>query len=94
MVGWRHYTDPGVHAAGADSLLAHITKIQADRPGARVVRTTSVDEHHSVARFGFRVLGADGAVLHEGMDITFMAVDGATIDRIVGFFGSLVQSAR
>ena len=85
------YTDPGVHAAGADALLVHIAKIQASRPGARVVRTTAVDEHHGVARFGFRVLGADGAVLREGMDVAFMAEDGATIDRIVGFFGPLVQ---
>lgn len=88
------YTDPGVHAAGAEALLAHIAKIQAGRPGARVVRTMSVDEHHGVARFGFRVLAADGTILREGMDIAFIAADGATIDRIVGFFGSLVQSER
>ncbi|MFN0316603.1 MAG: hypothetical protein ACKVQA_16390 [Burkholderiales bacterium] len=31
------YTDPSVHAANADDLLAHIGKVQARRPGAKVL---------------------------------------------------------
>lgn len=30
------YTDPSVHAASAEALLAHIAKVQAVRPGSRV----------------------------------------------------------
>lgn len=83
------YTDPTVHCEGADALLAHIAKIQMSRPGARVVRVTDLDEHHGVARFGFQVIGADGAILREGIDIAFLASDRQRIDRIVGFFGAL-----
>ena len=87
------YTDPTVQLKGASALLAHLVKMQAARPGARVARSTPVDEHHGVARFGFRVTGADGTVLREGTDIAFMSADGKRIERIVGFFGALADAA-
>lgn len=83
------YTDPSVHAAGAEELLAHIAKIQARRPGASVVRTSRVDVHHGLARFAWHVVQADGAALPDGLDIAFLAPDGKTIERIIGFFGPL-----
>lgn len=45
------YTDPTVDVAGADELLAHIAKVQKKRPGAKVVRTSAVSQHHHIARF-------------------------------------------
>jgi hypothetical protein len=57
------YTDPTVADLGKVELLAHIAKVQATRPGARVRRTTVIDEHHGALRFGFTVVGADGAIL-------------------------------
>lgn len=82
------YTDPTVHAAGIDALLAHIGTVLARRPGAKVVRTSRVDAHHGVARFAWRVVQADGSMLPEGLDIAEITQDGR-IGRIVGFFGPL-----
>jgi SnoaL-like domain len=84
------YTDPSVHAATADELLAHIAEVQARRPGAKVVRTSAVDEHHGLARFTWHVVQADASTLREGLDIAEISPDG-TIQRIAGFFGTLSQ---
>lgn len=85
------YTDPTVHAEGAHAPLAHISKVQSNRPGARVLRTTELDQHHSLARFGFHALSSDGAVLRQGIDVAFLAADGRRIERIIGFFGPLLK---
>jgi hypothetical protein len=83
------YTDPSVHAGSATELLSHIAKVQARRPGARVLRTSEVDVHHNVARFAWHVVESDGRALPEGLDIAFLAPDGLEIERIIGFFGPL-----
>ncbi|MDH4987886.1 nuclear transport factor 2 family protein [Aminobacter anthyllidis] len=84
------YTDPRADTVGADELLAHIAKIRASRPGAKIVRTTAVDLHHGVARFGWRVVEADGTPLPEGIDFVELAPDGERIERIIGFFGPMM----
>jgi hypothetical protein len=85
------YTDPSVHAANAEALLTHIAKVQVRRPGATVVRTSQVDEHHGLARFAWHVVQADGTTLPEGLDLAFVSPDGAKIERIIGFFGPLIR---
>jgi len=82
------YTDPSVHAATMDELLDHIARVVAGRPGAQVVRTSRVDLHHGLARFGWRVVLADGTPRPEGLDLAEISDDGR-IARIVGFFGPL-----
>lgn len=82
------YTDPSVHAAGADELLAHIVGVRVRRPGSKVVRTSAVDLHHGIARFAWRAVEADGNALPEGLDIAFLKPDGR-IERIIGFFGPI-----
>lgn len=92
---WAHnatYTDPSVHAASAQELLAHIAAVRARRPGAAVLRTSAVDVHHGVARFAWHVAQADGTVLPEGLDIAFISSDGSRIERIVGFFGPIART--
>jgi hypothetical protein len=83
------YTDPSVHAATPGELLAHIDKVLARRPGARVVRTSAVQVHHGIARFSWRVVQADGTALPDGLDIAELSADGTKIRRIIGFFGLL-----
>jgi hypothetical protein len=85
------YTDPSVHAANTEDLLTHIATVQARRPGSKVQRTSRVDVHHGVARFAWHVVQADGSNLPEGLDIAFLSPDGATIERIIGFFGPLTR---
>ena len=84
------YTDPRADTVGADELLAHIAKVRASRPGAKIVRTTAVDLHHGVARFGWRVVEADGTLVPEGIDFVELAPDGLRIARIIGFFGPMM----
>jgi hypothetical protein len=88
---WRAeatYTDPTVHVAGIDHLVAHIEKVIARRPGAQVLRTSAVDAHHGFVRFAWRVVQADGTLLPEGIDFAEVDSDGA-IRGVVGFFGPL-----
>ena len=88
------YTDPSVHAANAEALLSHIAKVQARRPGARVLRTSRVDAHHGIARFAWHVVQADGTTLPDGLDLAFVTPDGAKIERIIGFFGPLMRESE
>lgn len=88
------YTDPRADTMGAGELLAHIATVRASRPGAKIMRTTAVDLHHGIARFGWRVVEADGTPLPEGIDIVFLNEDGSLIERIVGFFGPLSPSVQ
>ncbi len=83
------YTDPSIHAAGAQELLVHISKVQARRPGAQVRRTSRIDEHHRIARFAWHAVQADGIARPEGLDIAFITPDGTKIERIIGFFAPL-----
>ena len=87
------YTDPSVHTTSPHELLAHIAAVRARRPGASVVRTSAVDVHHSVARFAWHVVQADGTALPEGIDIAFISSDGSRIERIIGFFGPIARTA-
>ena len=85
------YTDPTVHASGAEELLAHIGAVRARRPGAKVVRTSGLDEHHGLVRFAWRVVQADGSLLPEGIDFAEISPEGK-LRRIVGFFGPLART--
>jgi hypothetical protein len=85
------YTDPRGRAAGRSELSALIAAILAGRPGAKVVRTSAVDAHHGVARFAWRVVQADGAMLPEGIDFAEVGGDGK-LARITGFFGPLATA--
>ncbi|RWQ18351.1 hypothetical protein [Mesorhizobium sp.] len=87
------YTDPTVHAVGAEELLAHIAGIQSKYPGACILRTSNVDVHHGVARFAWKFVMPDGWSLPEGLDIAFLDEEQKRITRIIGFFG-LLKPAR
>lgn len=86
------YTDPRADARDSEALLAHIAGVLAQRPGARVVRTSAVQQHHGFARFAWRVIEADGTMLPEGLDIAMIGDDGR-ITQIIGFFGALPPDA-
>ena len=45
-----------------------------------------MDAHHGKLRFRWRLVGADGTLVTEGMDYGELADDGQ-IQRIVGLFG-------
>jgi hypothetical protein len=86
------YTDPRAHVTGTHALAAHIGRVLASRPGARVVRTSAVDTHHGLARFAWRVVEADGTMLPDGIDFAEVSAEGK-LTRIVGFFGPMARPA-
>lgn len=86
------YTDPRAHVTGTDELAAHIGRVLASRPGAKVIRTSAVDTHHGLARFAWRVVEADGTMLPEGIDFAETSAEGK-LTRIVGFFGPMAPRA-
>lgn len=82
------YTDPTVRVVGIDDLVAHIGKVVARRPGARVVRTSRVDAHHNMARFAWQIVDAERVMLANSVDLVELSDDGR-IQGIVGYFGPL-----
>lgn len=80
--------EPRGRYAGLDAVAGRIEGFAARFPGARVDITTAVDEHNGFARYGWRIVGADGAQLLEGIDVVERAADGR-IGRVVMFFGRL-----
>jgi hypothetical protein len=94
---WAHgatYTDPSVHAASGEELVAHIEKVRARRSGVQVLRTSAIDAHHGVARFAWHVVQPDGTTVVDGIDVVELSADGSRIARIIGFFGPLPASGR
>lgn len=81
-----HYVDPLLEAKGHAELCDMIDGVQAQFPGARIRRTTGVDAHHGLIRFGWELGQDDGTVIVAGVDIGVVAPDGR-LARIGGFFG-------
>ena len=80
------YTDPTAHVEGRKALADHIGGFMQRTPGAKIIATSHVDLHHSVFRFNWKFLAADGKTMSEGID--FGTLDaGGKIQTIVGFFG-------
>jgi hypothetical protein len=85
------YTDPSVHVEGREALVHHAGTFGSRWPGARIVVTGGIAQHHEMLLFTWRVAGPDGATLREGVDFAEMAEDGR-LRRVVGFFDSLPKS--
>jgi SnoaL-like domain len=80
------YSDPTACVEGRDALVAHIAGFHAQMPGARIVLTSGIDEHHGAIRFTWALRAEDGATVTEGVDFGELADDGR-LRRITGFFG-------
>jgi hypothetical protein len=80
------YCDPMATVVGRDAFVAHLAGFQERMPGARIERTSGVDEHDGWLRFAWEIVGEDGAAVLEGFDVGQLAPDGR-LQRIVGFFG-------
>ena len=84
------YTDPTVHVAGRDALVAHIEGFASggQTKTMSIVRTTGVDFHHRSFRFGWEMQNASGKTLTSGFDYGEFNDEGQ-ITKIVGFFGPM-----
>ena len=80
------YTDPMSDAAGREALVALISQFHKQMPGAGILPTSGIDEHHGRLRFAWKMTAADGSTGMEGIDVGQLAEDGR-LQSIVGFFG-------
>ena len=80
------YTDPMADAAGREALAALISQFHKQMPGAGILPTSGIDEHHGRLRFAWKMTAPDGSTGMEGIDIGQLAEDGR-LQSIVGFFG-------
>ena len=80
------YRDPLLEADGHDGLSEMVANVHSHYPGHAFRRTTGVDVHHDVARFGWELVAPDGSVFVAGIDVATLADDGR-LRTITGFFG-------
>jgi hypothetical protein len=82
------YFDPLLEARGHDDLVEMVGGVHAQFPGQRFVRTSGIDSHHGLVRFGWELTDGEGSVTVAGIDVGVIAPDGR-LNRIAGFFGPL-----
>ena len=83
--------DPPMEGTGHDEIAALTDVVLQHFPGHTFRRTTAVDRHHEFARYGWELVGPDGAVAVSGLDVVRVADDGR-IAGVVGFFGDLAPA--
>jgi hypothetical protein len=80
--------DPPFDGEGHDGIAAMADAVLTHYAGHRFERTTAIDEHHGIARYGWALVDPEGTPAVTGTDVVELSTDG-TISRIVGFFGDL-----
>lgn len=85
------YADPMLEAKGHEAIADMAAGVQAQFPGHRFRRTTDIDTHHDLVRFGWELTAPDGKVVVAGIDVGALGDDGR-INRLVGFFGELTPT--
>jgi hypothetical protein len=84
------YVDPLLEAGGYSALSEMVDGVQAHYQGHRFRRVSAIDTHHDQVRFGWELVGPDGALTVAGIDVGELAADGR-LCRITGFFGEIPQ---
>ena len=80
--------DPPFAAQGHAAISDLTTIVHGHYPGHTFRRTTAVDAHHDVARYGWELVSPEGAVAVAGLDVAELGADGKIV-RVLGFFGDL-----
>lgn len=83
--------DPPMDGRGHDGITALGDAVQAHFAGCTFRRTTAVDAHHGVARYGWSMVAPDGTTALTGTDVAEFDGSGR-LARIVGFFGDLAPA--
>ncbi len=84
--------EPRGRFAGREAILERISGFAQRFPGARVEITTTVDEHNSLARYGWKIVDRDGTLVLDGIDVVERSDDGR-LRKVVMFFGPLQEAA-
>ena len=80
--------DPPMEGQGLDAIAGLGGAVVTHYPGHTFRRTTTVDEHHGYARYGWAMVAPDGTIALTGTDVVALDGDGRLV-KIVGFFGEL-----
>ena len=80
--------DPPLEGRGHAEIGALADVVLTHYAGHRFVRTTAVDSHHGFARYGWDLIGPEGAAAVSGIDVVQFDDFGKLL-RVVGFFGPL-----
>lgn len=80
--------DPPLQGRGIDEIIGCGEAVVTHYPGHRFVRTTGIDVHNGVARYGWELHDASGDAVLDGIDVAETNDTGQLV-RIVGFFGPL-----
>lgn len=82
------YRDPLLEADGREGISEMVAGVHGHYPGHRFRRTTGIDAHRDVARFGWELVAPGGDVFVGGIDVVTLSDDGR-IRTLTGFFGEL-----
>jgi hypothetical protein len=82
------YQDPTIRVEGREAFEEHLVGFHDRFPGAGFDLASRVDGYSDRFRFAWRLVGGDGAVKIEGVDIGGLDSQGR-IASITGFFGPL-----
>ena len=80
--------DPPMAGTGPAEISAIADALHGQFPQHSFRRSTAIDAHHQYLRFGWELVGPDGAVALAGLDVAELAADGR-LRRVTGFFGPL-----
>lgn len=80
--------DPPLQGNGIDAIIGCGEAVVTHYPGYRFVRTSGIDVHNGVARYGWELRDPSGDAVLDGIDIA-ETNDAGQLVRIVGFFGLL-----
>jgi hypothetical protein len=82
------YVDPMFAASGHAAIADMHGTAQEQFPGHSVVRTSGLDAHNGLVRFGWELRDPEGATVVAGLDVAIVADDGR-LSRLGGFFGPM-----
>ena len=80
--------DPLQEATGHAGMVDLAAGVHAAYPGHTFRRTTEIDGHHDLVRFGWELVAPDGSCTVAGIDVADLADDGR-IRAVRAFFGDL-----
>jgi len=83
-----HVFDPPIDGAGHTGINEMFAAVQGQFAGHTFRRSTGVDSHHGIARYGWELVAGDGSVTLAGMDVAVVN-DAGKLTRVAGFFGEL-----
>ena len=80
--------DPPIDGKGHAGITEMMGAVLGHYPDHRFRRTTGIDAHHNVARYGWELVDTAGTVALNGTDVAEFD-DGGAISRVLGFLGDL-----